>query len=118
MAFAIFYNDEDLPFLEAARGQNVVISSADKNLLTKVWNGGLKNWRSAPIAQSPFEQVIPTNTARMVVVTSTVSLADFRAALYRLAAANPLIGPPGEEGYLKALADDMGRNCGAVEPWP
>ena len=118
MAFAIFYNDEDLPFLEAARGQNVVISSADKSLLTKVWNGGLKNWRSAPIAQSPFEQVIPTNTARMVVVTSTVSLADFRAALYRLGDANPLIGPPGGEGYLRALADDMGRNCGAVEPWP
>jgi len=109
MSFAIFYNDEDLPFL--ARVRTEAISSADRTLALKYWNGGLKNWASCPIAQSPYEQVIPTNTARRIVITYG-TLAEFRALLYRVALAVPALS------YLRALADDMGRSCGAVEPWP
>ena len=71
----------------------------------------MKDWRPAPVEQSPFEGFIPTNTARRIVVTSG-TLQGFRDLLYRIASANPSLV------YLRALADDMERNCGGVEPWP
>ena len=113
MAFAIFYNDEDCPFIERVYTDRnkLVISSADKNLALQFWNGGLKDWKTAPIAQSPYEQFIPTNTARRIVI-SYGTLQQFRDLLYRIALDNPDIR------YIRALADDMGRNCGGVEPWP
>ena len=113
MAFAIFYNDQDCPFIEQVYTQrnSLVISQADKTLAASFWNGGLKNWKTAPIEQSPFEGFIPTNTARRIVV-STGTLQQFRDLLYRIALDNPSLS------YLRALADDMGRNCGGVEPWP
>jgi len=113
MTFAIFYNDEDMPLVEQIWTQrnSLVIAQADKTLAGQFWNGGLKNWRSAPIAQSPFEQFIPTNSARRIVVTYG-TLRSFRDLLYRVALDNPSLS------YLRALADDMGRNCGGVEPWP
>jgi len=113
MAFAIFYNDEDLPVLErvAVDRQSLSMTNTDKQTALAFWNGGLKDWRSAPIEQSPFEGFIPTNTARRIVITFG-TLLGFRDLLYRIASANPSLL------YLRALADDMGRECGGVEPWP
>ena len=114
MTFAIFYNSQDLQEIQrVALDSTLAVSQADKTLAVKYWNGGLKNWQSAPLAQSPYEQFIATNTARLVIISGNgLTLFDFRNLLYRIAAANPSVS------YLKALADDMGRDCGGVEPWP
>lgn len=95
MAFAIFYNDQDMPLLEAVSDQ-----------LGPYWEAGLSDWRNCPVSQSPFEQEIAANTARRIVV-SYPDLEGLRHLLY-------LVG----DGHLSAIADDMAGNCGAVEPWP
>jgi len=115
MAFAIFYGHIYLTSI-VANAVPVMLSGADKSLATKVWNGGLKTWQAAPYGQSPYEQPDPGGTlCRTVVVDSSVTLQEFRDLLYRIAAR---LGATPDVQYLKALADDMGRNCGAVEPWP
>lgn len=112
MAFAIFYNDVDMDFVELwMRGNANQLTQADRQLALQYWNGGVKDWKNSPMAQSPYEQFIPTNTARRIVV-SNGALLEFRQLLYRIAQQIPAAS------YLKALADDMGRNCGGVEPWP
>jgi|SRR3989304_6077513 len=113
MTFAIFYNDEDLLFLERVYTERntLSIAGADKQLITQFWNGGLKDWRTAPVAQSPYEQFISANTARRVVVTAG-TLQQLRDLLNRVAANNSSLS------YLRALSSDMGRNCGGIEPWP
>lgn len=114
MAFAIFYDDSDLQVIQkSSQDLSITITQADRNLALRYWNGGLKNWQSAPFAQSPFEELMVGNTARLIVISGpNLSLLDFRNLLYRIAADNS------SASYLKSLADDMGRNCGGVEPWP
>lgn len=112
MAFAIFYNDVDMTVVETWIRTNAnQLTNADKQLALQYWNGGIKNWASAPLAQSPFEQFIPTSTARRIVV-STGTLAEFRDLIHRIAMTIP------GASVLEGIAQDMLRNCGAVEPWP
>jgi hypothetical protein len=109
MPFAIFYNREDLTPIAAEVGR-ADIPPGDKQIAQKLWNGGLKNWNTAPLA--PPDRNSGDPDCRILVVDSTVSLAEFRLFLRRMAASNP-----GAE-YLNALADDMMGESGAVEPWP
>ena len=113
MAFAIFYEPEDLSVLELYLNTNRnLLTQADRQLALKYWNAGLKTWNSALLGQSPYEEPGASPKARQVVMSGAgVTLLEFRNLLYRAATI------PGA-AYLRALADDMGGSSGAVEPWP
>lgn len=122
MAFAIFYEHGDLaPIVANVQAAGLgsysqFLTNSERQLAQRAWNGGLKDWATAPIAQAPCEQPDPNTTTRRVVVTAqNVTLAEFRALLYKVAAS---AGATAEMQYLRALADDMGGCAGAVEPWP
>ena len=114
MAFALFYEHVDLSSI-VANASPSVLSGGDRVIANKVWNGGLKNWQTAPFGQAPCEEPGACPNCRMVVVTSTVTLQEFRDLLYRIAAR---LGATPDVQYVRALADDMGGCAGAVEPWP
>lgn len=121
MAFAIFYNIADLNGLRDGI-TNPLIPQADKGLALSCWNAGVSGFATAPLTPNQFRcvmtpagQVCDPN-CRIVVVDGkhtgqTITLAQFRALLVRLAVS--LQSP-----ILDALADDMSRSSGAVEPWP
>lgn len=114
MAFAIFYEPTDMDVLELyVRTNASLLPQSDRQLCLAYWNGGLKDWKVALLGQSPFEEVNPNNKARVIVISGNgLTLQGFRDLLYRIAATIP------GASYLVALANDMGNNCGAVEPWP
>jgi hypothetical protein len=112
MAFAIFYDLGDLSSL-AGTTQTASLPTNLKNEARKYWNGGLKDWSTAPVAQSPYEEPGACPNCRRVVITYG-TLAAFRQLLYDIA---NYLGTEAAR-YLIALADDMGGLAGAVEPWP
>jgi hypothetical protein len=112
MAFALFYNRQDASQI-AAEITRSDLSTSDKNLAQKLWNGGLKNWSSAPVApvNSPyFGEGVPDNPTLMIVVNAVgVSKQNLIDWLNRLA-------PTSGCYYLGAIAADVAVS--AVEPWP
>ncbi len=109
MAFAIFYNLQDLTPI-AANATRVDLKGTDKTLALKIWNGGLKGWSIAPIA--PLDRQEGDPDTRIVVISATnVTLQNMIDLLIRLSA------QPGA-AYLARIASDMSRSSGAVEPWP
>lgn len=105
MAFAIRYNTADTQALiNAANTLN--LSGQDRNYWTRVWNGGLSGWQTAPPCPAQYADNDPD--CRQIVITYG-TLADLRAFLYKYAPQAPI---------LAALADDMGGSSGATEPWP
>ena len=112
MAFAIFYEFADASALAGTLNAGA-LPNAIKNEARRYWNGGLKDWSSAPVGQSPFDPPGACTQCRTIVITYG-TLAGFRQLCYD--AANAL----GTEAarYLIALADDMAGVSGAVEPWP
>jgi hypothetical protein len=114
MAFAIFYEPVDLSSL-AGSVRAATLPTNLKNLGTKYWNAGLKNWASAPIGQSPAEEPGACSLCRTVVMSGAgVTLAEFRQLLLDVAA---FLGTDAAR-YLIALSADMGGSAGAIEPWP
>lgn len=112
MAFAIFYNREDVTRI-IAEFQRSDIPNQDRNFAASVWNAGLNTWSTAAPDPRPEEQ--PTD-ALMVVVDgkhqgSTITLQQFRDFLFKWGQ------QPGAE-YLLAIYDDLGGKSGAEEPWP
>lgn len=114
MAFAIFYEHVDLSSVVANANPNI-LTGQDRQIANSVWNGGLKDWQTAPFGQSPLDPPGACPSCRTVVVNSTVTLQQFRDLLYRIA--NKL-GATADVQYVKSLADDMGGTSGAIEPWP
>lgn len=122
MAFAIFYNDVDMANIQTLYDERLSLSATapDKALFLNYWGGGVKDWATAPLGQSPYEQFIAANTARRIVV-SYGTLTEFRALLKRLLDANRNHSDGNVQSAVLSLYgvwDDMGRNCGGVEPWP
>lgn len=113
MAFAIFYNREDATRI-AAEFTRSDLPNEDKSFALSCWNAGLNTWnQDAPDPRT--DQPLP-NDANIIIVNGkhkgqTITLLQFRDFLYRYSAA---IGAE----YLQALADDMSRSSGALEPWP
>lgn len=121
MAYAIFYDHQDLTsiatqvsatltnkndqFLTVAQRTTV------KQTFTLAWNGGLKNWATAPIAPLNKQEGDP-DTRIVVVSGSQVFLADLISALRLLGGLVP------GAAYMIAIADDLSGSSGAVEPWP
>jgi hypothetical protein len=113
MAFAVFYNREDITRI-VAEFQRTDIPSGDRNFAASVWNAGLNTWSSAPPDPRPEEP--QPNDALIVVVDGkhqgqTITLQQFRDFLFKWGQT------PGSE-YLLAIYDDLSRKSGAEEPWP
>lgn len=113
MPFAIFYNPQDLTDLQTGLGRSD-IPQADRSLVTSFWNAGINTWATAP--QAPLAYQSGDATTKMIVISGRhqgqdLTLAQFRALLYRLATSLNL-------PILAALADDMANRDGAKDPWP
>lgn len=112
MAFAIFYELEDLSSI-AGSIQASSLPQQMKGTINHYWQGGVKNWDTAPVGQSPSDPPGACPACRTLVVTYG-TLAEFRQLLLDVAAA---LGTDAAR-YLIALSQDMGGSSGAVEPWP
>lgn len=119
--FAIFYNTQDLA---ATVGSitNPGLSGGDRNEVNRYWNGGLKDWATAPNGVSPADDPndpINAQTKRVVITGNQVNRAGLIALMRRLAAN---YGP--DFTWLQGLANDMEgpvpgqNNSGSWEPWP
>lgn len=121
MAYAIFYNHRDLTAI-AANVEATLANSYDqyltvvernnaKQVFQRAWTGGLSSWSTSPLA--PSERNSGDVDCRIIVVTGQqVSLQALRQVLYLLAQKVP------GAWYMGAIADDLGGESGAVEPWP
>ena len=114
MSFAIWYNSADLTPL-AAGMTRLDLSGADKTLALKIWNGGLKDWTTAPIETGSRAGGDP-DCRRIVISATGVSAQNMIDLLRRIAL---LAGA----GFLTDIANDMScfaqANCdGCREPWP
>lgn len=114
MAFAIFYNPDDLTGFQASITRLDISPAADRSLAQSLWSAGINTWATAP--QAPVEYQSGDPSTRIIVINGRhqgkdLTLADLRALLYRQA--GPLSAP-----ILAALADDMGNRDGAKDPWP
>jgi hypothetical protein len=114
--FAVLYNRQDLAAI-AADATNPGLSSSDRNEANRYWNGGLRDWSTAPVA--PVEYRCVTNGSgtfcdddmRVVVVSGAqVSKAGLVTLLRRIGTTYP------GALYMQAIADDVANT--AVEPWP
>lgn len=110
---ALFYNRQDASQI-AAEATRVDLSGADKTFAQRLWNGGLKDWSSAPVApaNSPYfgEGVAAGSPTLMFVVSGTgVTKQAISDWLRRLASTSASY-------YLEAIAVDLLTS--AVEPWP
>ncbi len=114
MAFAIFYEPSDVAQI-AGSIEAVTLPQALKTTGRKYWNGGLKDWATAPLGVSPDDTTADCPTCRMIVISGPqVTLAEFRQLLLDIAA---FLGTDAAR-YLIALSADMGGRSGAIEPWP
>lgn len=117
MAFAIWYNREDLTPI-AAEFTRQDLSPADKGFANSVWGAGGSAWNTAPVETDPLHAGGDPDCRRLVIdgnhKGSPITLQQFRDFLYRQSA---LQGPGAD--YLRNLADDMfNGGSGAQEPWP
>lgn len=113
MAFAIFYEPSDLSSI-AGSIQAATLPNSIKQTGLKYWNGGLKNWATAPLGFSPDDPPGSCDTCRRIVISGPqVTLAEFRQLLLDIAA---FLGTDAAR-YLIALSADMGGRSGAIEPW-
>lgn len=144
MAYAIFYNHQDLTAI-AANVEATLANNYDQYLTTqqrnfvkqtfqRAWTGGLNAWSTSPFA-TEAEQIGPYDplTRKIVVSGAQVSLFDLIEALMILGSQYvrgsnnfepaPTARVPGAE-YMFAIAKDMHNggnyvyNSAAREPWP
>ena len=108
MAFAIFYNREDLTPI-AAEATNVSLPQSLKQYATKLWNAGVKNWGSAPVAPEQYRDNDPD--CRILVLSGQGITKQATIDWLRAVAA----AVPGA-WYMATIAEDMQGT--AVEPWP
>jgi len=114
MAFAIFYEPEDVATITGSINAGTLPQNL-KTTARKYWNGGLKDWATAPLGHAPTDNSCPL--CRIVVIDGAqCTLAEFRQLLLDVGA---FLGNATVAGdYLVALSVDMGSPAGAIEPWP
>jgi hypothetical protein len=113
MAFALFYNLQDLTPL-AAQFNRTDLSTADKNYCKALWQNGGSGWSTAPIAPEPYAGGDPD--CRVLVIAGTyqgqpLTLAQLVTFLWRMAAS------PGWE-FMGSLAADISTGAGGKDPYP
>lgn len=134
--FALFYQREDLTAI-AAEATNPGLTPSERNYATRLWNGGLKDWASAPTAPDKYACVeIPfdptgqpayanktiTNLGNgkwrvcdpniLVVVVSGAQVSKQQTVDWCRLIGNKY---PGAR-YLENIGNDIEHE--AVEPWP
>jgi hypothetical protein len=114
MAFAMFYNHQDSTAIAANIEASLVdarLTNQERQVAQRAWNGGLKNWSTAPVAPLDRQEGDP-DTRIIIVDGPQVSLQALINLLLSLS-----VKIPGAL-YMSAIADDLSRSSGAVEPWP
>ena len=121
MAYAIFYEHEDLTAIAAnveatlANNYDQFLTTQERNSVKqtfqRAWNGGLNSWATAPLAPPANQEGDPLITI-IVVSGQQVSLQALRDALRLLGTKVP------NASYMIRIADDLGGSSAAIEPWP
>ena len=111
MAFAIFFEPEDASQIAGSLNA-ATLPTALKNEGRKYWNGGLKNWATAPVGTFPGDEASCPLCRTLVINGSGCTLAGLRQLMLDIAA---FLGTDSAR-YLIALAEDMGLT--GKEPWP
>lgn len=109
MAFAIFYDDSDAQAIAGALTR-ADLTNAERQQAQKFWNGGLKDWQTAPFGLSPCADasVAPANSSRRLVISAVgLTKQDFVNLLNTIG--TRVGGTVG--GYLTTLALDVAQ-CG------
>lgn len=119
MAYAIFYNHEDLTSIAAnveatiANNYDQFLTQQERNstkqTFTRHWNGGLNKWSTAPLAGSQNPNTGDTDALIIVVSGSQVTKAAMISALRTVGEKVP------NAQYMIAISDDLQRT--AIEPW-
>ena len=111
--FAFFFNDEDAAVIAGNLNRND-LTTQERQTAQKMWNGGVKDWGTAPVALSPCDDPnLPFSSKRIVVSGQNLTKQQLVDLLLSIASH---IGLPQPGGYLIALANDIDQ-C-AVEPFP
>ena len=112
MAFAFYFEMSDASALAGTLRANS-LPNALRNRVTQYWNGGLKDWASAPLGHAPGDDACPN--CRRIVITNG-SLADFRQLCLDIAA---FFGTgDNAANYLVALANELAQPQGGQDPYP
>jgi len=120
--FAIFYEKSDLSAI-AGTVQSLGLSNTLKNQGRPYWNGGLKNWDTAPFGVSPTDDPASCPNCVRVVMSGTGTLAGFIQLLRDIATFWTAQGnPTSATDYMTAIANGLssppiGNNSSGVEPW-
>jgi hypothetical protein len=116
MSYAIFYDEVDRGAI-ARQLARPDLPPALATQAAKHWDGGFKNYQTAPGA--PYARLEGDETTSALEVSAQGGLADLVVLLRGIAAAFP--ADP-LANYMAAIADDLesgtlGNNSAAKEPW-
>jgi len=112
MAFAIFFEPEDASQI-AGSINAATLPVALRNEGRKYWNGGLKDWATAPVGAPPGDLACPL-CRTLVIDGPGLTLAAFIALCREVGA---FIGSGTVAGhYLEKLAVEMAQT--GRDPWP
>lgn len=106
MSFRIFYNQADLtPIVANIQNPPPSLSTPDKQLALRIWNGGLSSWQTAPQGEPPGDP--PDPLCRVVTINNTfngqtITKQMMIDLLRRVCAADPV-----NAQYMCAIANDM-----------
>lgn len=122
MAFALFYNLADLtPLMQQVNRQD--FAARDRQFALALWNAGLNQWQTAPIA--PQQYRCATNEATVEVLCDDdmrIIVIDGNSQGQPITLAQTVTWLRSLQSYMNvdpivfAVADDMVNT--AVEPWP
>jgi len=117
MAFAIFYNMQDLTPI-AAHMDDVnlkkFLTAQEMGVARALWNGGLKDWSIAPNAYAIYPEHCDGDTDTRILVLSGNGVTK-AAMIATLVAIGTKV--PGAR-YMLSIARDLEGWSGCVEPWP
>lgn len=112
--FAIYFNMEDFSSL-AGTARAAGLPNSLRSRVTPYWNGGLKDWASAPLAHAPGDDAC-SDCRRLIINVNNGSLAEFRQLLLDIAAHFGTTDTAAN--YLVKLANELQYWYGGKDPYP
>jgi len=111
MAFAIFFEPEDASQI-AGSINAATLPVTIRNEARKYWNGGLKDWATAPVGTFPGDEASCPLCRTLIIDGPGLTLAGLRQVMLDIAA---FLGT--DAGwYLATLSREMGQT--GRDPWP